>query len=262
MAKKGDQWMPLYIGDYLADTGRLTTEGHGAYLLLLMDYWRNGAPPDDDSVLAGIVRLPIAKWKRLRAVVQPFFTVAAGRWNHKRVDEELARTAQIIEQRVSAGKAGAKAKWAKTDDGTNGKRMASAMPPPMANGWQTDGPLPIPSPEEAADDPRAFLSKARDTVLDALGVRNDPRWFGDAGRVEAWLNQGADLERDILPTIRRLMAKRNNDPPRSLKYFDQAISDSVATRNHPLPEGKSHASSQESRNGFVAVALDRARGTG
>lgn len=51
-------WMPFYPADYLADTRRLTTEQHGAYLLLLLDSWVSGALPDDDAV------------RRLRAVVR------------------------------------------------------------------------------------------------------------------------------------------------------------------------------------------------
>ena len=44
-------WMPLYIGDYMADTGHLSTAEHGCYLLLIMHYWENGSIPIEDDKL-------------------------------------------------------------------------------------------------------------------------------------------------------------------------------------------------------------------
>ena len=72
---KADIWMPLYIGDYLADTSRLTTEQHGAYLLLLMDYWRSGKLPDKDQVLAQICKLTPDAWSNAKAMLSQFFSI-------------------------------------------------------------------------------------------------------------------------------------------------------------------------------------------
>lgn len=68
-------------------------------------------------------------------------------------------------------------------------------------------------------------------VLEAVGVADDPRWLGDYSLVSAWLTAGYDLEMDVLPTIRRIMAQRNGQgPPKTLKYFTQAIADAHAER--------------------------------
>ena len=43
-------WMPLYIGDLQAKFARMTAEQIGAALLLMMDFWKNGAIPHDLAV--------------------------------------------------------------------------------------------------------------------------------------------------------------------------------------------------------------------
>jgi uncharacterized protein YdaU (DUF1376 family) len=111
--KKTDTWMPLYIGDYLADTARLTTEQHGAYLLLLMDYWRNGPLPDDDDALAAVTKLPVGQWRRHRPAISKFFTLLDGKWFQKRVEEEKQRARSNSDKRSISGKQGANKRWAK-----------------------------------------------------------------------------------------------------------------------------------------------------
>jgi uncharacterized protein YdaU (DUF1376 family) len=83
-------YMPFFVGDYLKETRHLTTEEHGAYLLLIMQYWVKGGLPDDDSQLARIVNLSLPKWKKLRDVIQAFFYDG---WHHEQIDDELVNAA-------------------------------------------------------------------------------------------------------------------------------------------------------------------------
>jgi uncharacterized protein YdaU (DUF1376 family) len=96
-------WMPLYVGDYLGDTGHLTTAQHGAYLLLMMHYWRKGELPDDDRQLSKITKLPLRTWCEYRATLQDFFHEG---WKHKRIDAELAKMVRVSEKRAIAGQKG------------------------------------------------------------------------------------------------------------------------------------------------------------
>jgi uncharacterized protein YdaU (DUF1376 family) len=100
---KPDIWMPLYIGEYLADTMRLTTVQHGAYLLLLMQYWKSGPLPDDDDELAAIVKMEPLSWAKISASIRRFFYVAEdGLLHQKRADEERAKAADISVKRRNA----------------------------------------------------------------------------------------------------------------------------------------------------------------
>jgi uncharacterized protein YdaU (DUF1376 family) len=92
-------WMPLYWGDYYADTGHLRTVEHGAYLLLIGHYWCNGSLPDDDRKLARITKMRIEDWKRIRPTVGAFF---GNGWRHARIEAELGRLAEITNKRKQA----------------------------------------------------------------------------------------------------------------------------------------------------------------
>ena len=111
MATKVDIWMPLYIADYLSATSRLTTEQHGAYLLLIMDYWKNGAPPDNDQILAQITKLSPNAWSNARTMLQPFFEVHDGLWVQHRIETEMVKAKHNKQANVKRGKAGAEARW-------------------------------------------------------------------------------------------------------------------------------------------------------
>jgi uncharacterized protein YdaU (DUF1376 family) len=85
-------WMPMYWGDYLADTLHFSTAEHGAYLLLIAYYWCNGGLPPDDDDIRKITRCSPLLWRRIRARLSTKFDA---RWRHKRIDRELAKCLEI-----------------------------------------------------------------------------------------------------------------------------------------------------------------------
>lgn len=96
-------WMPFYIGDYIADTGHLSTVQHGAYMLLIMNYWVRGGLPLDDRQLATITKLPMRDWLKHRPVLAMFFEEG---WRHRRLDLELAKAVEKKDKRRVAGSRG------------------------------------------------------------------------------------------------------------------------------------------------------------
>lgn len=107
----GNQWFPLFVGDYLADTGHLTTEEHGAYLLLLMHQWRTGLIPAASDEQARIVRLSGRRWVKLSPTVLAFFSRAEGGFQQMRLErargEKDKKAQQLSDAARKAGLASA-----------------------------------------------------------------------------------------------------------------------------------------------------------
>lgn len=92
-------YFPLFIADYEADTLHLNAEEHGAYLMLLMAYWKSGKPlPDDPTILARTCRMTRRKWNRIATKIEPFFARSNGFLVHKRVEAELAHAREISQK--------------------------------------------------------------------------------------------------------------------------------------------------------------------
>ena len=82
--------MPLYVGDYMADTIDLKNRQHGAYLLCLMKYWmKRGALTSDE--LRAVCGRDVDR-------ICKFFIWCDGLWHHKRVDEELRLSDDLMEK--------------------------------------------------------------------------------------------------------------------------------------------------------------------
>jgi uncharacterized protein YdaU (DUF1376 family) len=153
--KRTDTWMPLDIGRYMADTLHLTTEQHGAYLLLLCAYWGAGPLPDDDGSLASIAKMPRKAWdSRARDTIRAFFHKGDdGKLHQKRADIEREKAQRISETRSQAGNNGASARWHGSKQ-TNGNGHGASIANAMANASQTDAPSPSQRKKDSPLTPR------------------------------------------------------------------------------------------------------------
>lgn len=105
-------YMQLYIADYLADTMHLSTEEHGAYLLLMFNYWQTGRPIPKNR-LAKIARLGNDRWIAVEASLKEFFNDNGTEWVQERIERDLEAVKMSISQKSAAGKASAQARKAK-----------------------------------------------------------------------------------------------------------------------------------------------------
>lgn len=189
---KPDVFMPLYIGDYLAGTSRLTTELHGAYLLLIMDYWMNGPLPDDDALLASITKMTPDAWSIARAKLKHYFIIDDGCWKQKRIEEELAAATEKKRKAREKAKKAAAERWSN----------ASSNAPSNASAMLKECPSPSPSPSPSDSNTKDSVPSKDGTYppeFEEIWKLKPKREGGNpkAGAFKAYkarLKQGATLE--------------------------------------------------------------------
>lgn len=109
MSKK-PSYIPLFPDAYHRDTTHLTTEEHGAYLLLLMAAWgaEGCSLPNDEKRLAALAKLPLSRWRKIAPTILEFWTIERGRiWQGR-----LVRERAYVDRRSAKRKDAADARWA------------------------------------------------------------------------------------------------------------------------------------------------------
>lgn len=149
-----DAWMPLWIGDYLKDTTRLSLAEHGAYIKLLMDAWVNGPQADDNAELCRIVGCFPKEWRTIRPKIERLFKVADGVWRHKRLEDERAAAEERSDKARTKAQRAAAGRWHKEDKPGGSKQegrertpeaMLGALPEALPDAVHEQCPSPSPT---------------------------------------------------------------------------------------------------------------------
>ena len=103
--------LPIWTDAYLADTRHLTTEQHGAYLLMLFTAWRDGECrlTYDENFLAKITGLNMRAWRRNKSTLLSFWHEKDGYLYQKR----LLREREKVTSRKQQSRMAAHARWLK-----------------------------------------------------------------------------------------------------------------------------------------------------
>lgn len=239
MIGKTNIWMPLYVGDYISATRRLTTVQHGAYMLLLMEYWQTGEPlPDDAAILGRISGLTPSEWQTHATAIGRYFTVSNGVWLHDRVEVELKKARANQEKKSDAGKTGAYARWGGKSNGKrNADANADAIARALAEGMPPQCPSPSPIAERAcAERPSLDEVKAHAQTI-GLAEWKAADWF-DEMEGGGWLDHNKRPVGVWQAILRRVRTKWEADgrpmsPPTNykagVKTFPPSLSQQIAS---------------------------------
>lgn len=154
-------YLPLFGSDYLADTSHLSTEEHGAYLLLMMAAWRQDdcGLPVDDKKLARITGLSVRKWTAIKETILEFWTVENGRIYQPRLLKEWVYACKKSE----GNRENARKRWNSqtTENKQNGScdRISDGnAPQPQPHIEEPNGSSPPVSPEPKSKRSKKILT--------------------------------------------------------------------------------------------------------
>jgi uncharacterized protein YdaU (DUF1376 family) len=215
-------YFQFYPSDYLADTGHLTTEQHGAYLLMLITAWaRGGRLPNDAKKLARIARVSPRRWHLVGPDVLEFWTEDGDDIVSERMERDYEKAVSKSEKRSASGKRGGEAKALKTKK------------PSLANATGLLKHLPEPElKREAKASPKKATRLPDDWVLS----RELGEWALSEGLPEDRIRIEAERFKDYWLGVGGAKARKADWPATWRNWCRKAIDD-LPKRSPNKPKG-------------------------
>jgi uncharacterized protein YdaU (DUF1376 family) len=233
-------YIPFHPGDYLTDTAHLTAAEHGAYLLLILNYWQRGEPlMDDDKRLRGIARMTADEWAESRETILEFFERRDGALFHKRIEAELERAREKSSKAKDSGRRGAVAKRTLSERQANAEQSLSERPANQDQVQEQDREEEASASSSAAE--AAEKSEAEEIEEIACRLEDATGWvLPGVHLIRSLVSAGHSLDGRVIPlasetaaSIRRLGKPR----PESWAYLKAIVED-----NYREPQAASRAS--------------------
>lgn len=154
-------WFPFDREAYISNTMHLTTEEHGAYLLLMLTYYGTGKPlPGYERALASIAKVSLDRWAIISVALKPFFiedtTEQGSIWRHERIEAELLAASSKHAAAVAKATAAAQARHGKPSSAPAKSVLQAVVEQPPSR--KRAPRQPAASSEDAPSTPQASSS--------------------------------------------------------------------------------------------------------
>ena len=233
-------FMPFATDAFVADTTALDDAETGAYMMLLVDLWRSdtGTLPLDHKKLARTARCQQAAWPDRWDAIKGYFDITDGVISQARVLRDRAKVRAKIEKARDNGKKGGRPKLQETNENKPAGYDPVNQNLTQKKANQNHNQLreesigsnePLHPTHTAAN----FEGEAKpawlvlgDWILDAAGLANEPRPITTT-IVRDWIAAGWTVDQ-IKAGVTTATGRATYKPPRSLKFFEDAIREAAA----------------------------------
>jgi hypothetical protein len=91
--------MSISVKDFISSTMAFSASETGAYIMLLIEYWREKKLPEDDASLAEIVKMRRSEWLKVKTHIMEMFSNRP--WNGDRTYAEIVLGIGLVVRRTS-----------------------------------------------------------------------------------------------------------------------------------------------------------------